>query len=105
MMGVSVYDGRLFHSEVASQLMDGYSGAVEVTSATEEIAAGMMIAVSGEDKGIIYLIVPYPDGCCDCACCREERPLIFATGLNLTDYLRGMDLAKDFLGDGLQFER
>ncbi|MCX5990959.1 MAG: hypothetical protein NTZ04_01290 [Chloroflexi bacterium] len=63
MMGVSVYNGHLFHSEVASQLMDGYSGAVEVASATEEIAAGMMIAVSGEDKGIIYLIAPYPDGC------------------------------------------
>lgn len=66
-VSISVYDGQSFDCKVVSQLMDGYSSAVKVAASTEEMSAGMMIPISGEDKGIIYFPPPYSNRCRYCA--------------------------------------
>src|SRR4030042_3137498 len=74
-VGVGVHDGQPPGPELSTQLLNGDGGTVEATATSEEVPAGMMVPIAGEDEGVVYLAAPYPDGCRHGPRCGEEGTL------------------------------
>ena len=104
MVSVGVDDCESFGPKRFPQLMNGQGDPVEVTTATEEIGAGMMISVARKDKSVIYLLGPYLLGG-PYRCGRgKERSLIVSCLFYVFNHLESVDLAENFGGNWSQVE-